>query len=130
MVPFSKSKPPVRLQASVPERADQWPHTATTGSSTTASKGSRQLWPAAGMSVGQHLLLAYLKSLQAVMAVQFTHKGLRGGRSGVVKLAEESPIVQVRTCLLEACSCHTKHRMLGPCLALASCTSRCSLQQA
>ena len=45
--------------------------------------------------MGQHLLLAYLRSLQAIMSVQFTHKGLRGGRSGVVRLAEESPIVQV-----------------------------------
>ena len=45
--------------------------------------------------MGQHLLLAYLKSLQAVMHVQFTRKGLRGGSSGVVKLAEESQIVQV-----------------------------------
>ena len=48
--------------------------------------------------MGQHLLLAYLKSLQAVMHVQFTRKGLRGGRSGVVKLAEESQIVQVQPC--------------------------------
>ena len=49
----------------------------------------------AGLSVGQHLLLAYLKSLRAVMHVQFTKKGLRGGKSGVVRLAEESAIVQV-----------------------------------
>ena len=47
--------------------------------------------------MGHHLLLAYLKSLQAVMHVQFTKKGLRGGKSGVVQLAEESKIVQVHS---------------------------------
>ena len=99
------------------------------GSSTTASRNLEHLWLAAGMSVGQHLLLAYLKSLQAIMAVQFTHKGLRGGRSGVVKLAEDSPIVQVLPCLQEA-SRHTQHRLLGPCPAAASCPSGCSPLQA
>ena len=49
----------------------------------------------AGLSVGQHLLAAYLKSLRAVLRVQFTHKGLRGGRSGVARLVEDSPVVQV-----------------------------------
>ena len=49
----------------------------------------------AGMSVGQHQLLAYLKSLRAVMHVQFTKKGLCGGKSEVVRLAEESKLVQV-----------------------------------
>ena len=49
----------------------------------------------AGLSVGQHLLAAYLKSLRAVLRVQFTRKGLKGGKAGVARLVEESPVVQV-----------------------------------
>ena len=52
----------------------------------------------AGLSVGQHMLAAYLKSLRAALRVQFTKKGLRGGKFGVVRLVEDSPVVQVPTC--------------------------------
>ena len=44
------------------------------------------------------MLAAYLKSLRAALRVQFTKKGLRGGKSGVVRLVEDSPVVQVTTC--------------------------------
>ena len=66
----------------------------------------------AGLSVGQHLLAAYLKSLRAVLRVQFTHKGLRGGRSGVARLVEESSVVQVaplETKLAESCCGERDH---------------------
>ena len=61
--------------------------------SNTSPKSALHLFT--GLSVGQHLLAAYLKSLRAVLRVQFTHKGLRGGRSGVARLVEESTVVQV-----------------------------------
>ena len=61
---------------------------------SSSSSASTPRW-CAGLSVGQHLLAAYLKSLRAALRVQFTKKGLRGGKSGVVRLVEDSPVVQV-----------------------------------
>ena len=58
--------------------------------------------------MGQHLLAAYLKSLRAVLRVQFTKKGLRGGKQGVVRLVEGNPAVQVTasTAWVEGCTWH------------------------
>ena len=46
-----------------------------------------------------HYLASYLRSLKAVLTVQFTSKGHKGGKSGVAQLAEESLTVRVRSSL-------------------------------
>ncbi|KAK9807443.1 hypothetical protein WJX73_007832 [Symbiochloris irregularis] len=47
-----------------------------------------------GLSVSQHLLAAYTVSLMAVMMGQFSNKRFKGGMAGVVRLAEQSTLVQ------------------------------------
>ena len=47
------------------------------------------------MSVQQHLLAGYTRSMLAVILGQFTRKRFVGGKSGVAKLAEGSLPVQV-----------------------------------
>ncbi|KAK9813862.1 hypothetical protein WJX73_002319 [Symbiochloris irregularis] len=47
-----------------------------------------------GLSVSQHLLAAYTVSLVAVLVGQFSNKRFRGGMGGVVRLAEQCPLVQ------------------------------------
>ena len=47
--------------------------------------------------MSQHLLAAYTVSLMAVMVGQFSNKRFKGGMAGVVRLAEASPLVAVRS---------------------------------
>lgn len=49
-----------------------------------------------GGSVADHLLGSYLRSLLAVLLVQFTRKGFPAGMQGALHLVERSPPIQVR----------------------------------
>lgn len=45
--------------------------------------------------MADHLLGSYLRSLLAIMLVQFTRKGFPGGMEGALHLVERSPPIQV-----------------------------------
>lgn len=49
--------------------------------------------------MSQHLLAAYTVSLMAVLVGQFSNKRFKGGMGGVVRLAEQCPLVRVRAWL-------------------------------
>ena len=50
--------------------------------------------------MANHLLGDYLHSFVSVLLAQFSRKRFPGGMDGVVRLAERSPTIQARACML------------------------------
>ncbi len=66
-------------------------------SQQTQMVSMQSVLPCTGQSVDQHKLANYYHAILSIILAQFSHKGFENGMAGIVRLAQASPHIRVRS---------------------------------